>query len=95
MATPYAEGVLATGDLLPHLASQVALERPEPEPRDFPTSQPFWAALDGALTIFVVNEWRVVEGPLATAEANASVGVDGGEATQADAAAEERDVGAA
>jgi hypothetical protein len=41
MATPYAEGILVARDLLPHLASQVALERPTPEPHHFPAAYPF------------------------------------------------------
>jgi hypothetical protein len=67
MATLYAKGVLAAEDLLPHLASQVAPEKPTPEPRDFPAAYPFRAALDGVLTNYVVNECQVVEDPLVTA----------------------------
>jgi hypothetical protein len=95
MATPYAEGILAAGDLLPHLACQVAPERPAPEPHDFSSAYPFWAALDSLLTTYMVNECQVVEEPLATAEASTSVGeqavVDGGEAVPTETTAEDVD----
>jgi hypothetical protein len=57
-----------------HLASQVAPGKPAPEPRNFPAAYPFRAMLDGALTTHVVNEWKVVEEPLATTEASTSAG---------------------
>jgi hypothetical protein len=99
MATPYAKGVLAARKLLPHLASQLALERPAPEPRDFPAVYPFRAALDGVLTTFVVNEWQVVEEPLATAKASTSAReqefIDGGGAVQTETVAEDVNAGLA
>jgi hypothetical protein len=98
-AAPYAEGVLAAGDLLPHLTSQVAPRKSMPEPRNFPTEQQFRAAVAGGLTTFVVNEWRAADQPVAAGEASAQVEmpaeVDGNKAGQKDAAAEENNVGAA
>jgi hypothetical protein len=99
MATPFAKGILAVGDLLPHLASQIAPEKPAPEPRDFPMTYPFWAALDGVLTTYVVNEWQVVEEPLEIVKAGSSMAekavVGGGEAGQTESAAEDVDAGIA
>jgi hypothetical protein len=70
MAAPYTEGVLAAGDLLLHLASPSAREKLAPEPRDFLAAYPFRVALDGLLTTYAVNKWRVVEEPLETAKGN-------------------------
>jgi hypothetical protein len=74
---------------------KVAPGKPALEPRDFPTAYPFRAVLDGALTTHVVNEWKVVEELLATAEASTSAGKqavnDEGKAVQV-ATAEDVDV---
>jgi hypothetical protein len=86
MEKTYAKGVLAAGDLLPHLASQIAPEKPTLEPHDFPAAYPFRAALHGALTTYVVNEWKVVEEPLATVKVSSfaweKADISGGEAGQ-------------
>jgi hypothetical protein len=74
-AAPYADGVLAVGDLLPHLGSQVAPGRLVPKPRDFPMEQPFRAAVAGRLTPFMVNEWRVADVPLTIGKEDAQVEV--------------------
>jgi hypothetical protein len=99
MATPYAKGVLATGDLLPHLANQIAPEKPALEPHDFPMAYPFWAALHGAIITYVVNQWQVVEEPLATVEVSSSAWdkavISGGEAGQTETAVEDVDAGTA
>jgi hypothetical protein len=99
MATPFAKGVLAAGDLLPHLASQIAPEKPTPKPRDFLATYPFRAALDGVLTTYVVNEWQVVEEPLVTVKVSSSTEekavIGGGEVGQTETAAEDVDAGIA
>ena len=57
-AAPYADRVLAMGDLLPYQETVLAPGDPEPEHRDMKSEQPFWSALSRSLRTYPTNPWQ-------------------------------------
>ena len=57
-AAPYADRVLAMGDLLPYQETVLAPGNPEPEHRDMKSEQPFRSSLSKSLTTYPTNPWQ-------------------------------------